>query len=365
MLDDKRRNIDLDDTVELPVIDPQDHHKDKDPIGIIFPFVAKIGIFLGILLTITLIGRAIYINLFGKDISLLSNTQISFTGTNGTGTISSSFEPEKEALKQLKEDYRNKQRNKQDTSSLGTLIKSIDCSFSQSENLSNGMVITYACKYDHEAASKSKYNFKDISKTYTVTGLKQVEEIDVFEDIQTEWNLVDGIPTLSISNSKYNDLDISYSYTLDSLSQATITASFNEEELKKKGYQINNTSQTIDIPSLPSSIYSDTITTFLQENTSSILSDLDECSSYSFGKEMIDAYDPKFNSYTINEDGSVTVTYDIHNIYTDQFSNYYFFTISYTGYLYQESNQIYFYTETKHACMYDGYGSHYYIKEKE
>ncbi len=358
MFDDKRRNIDLDDTVELPVIDPQDHDNDKDPIGIIFPFVAKIGIFLGILLTLTLSLRAIYIHFFGKDISLLSDTQISFIGTNGNGTISSSIKPEQDTLRQLKEEYRNKQKNKEDTSSLGTLIKSIDCSYSQSNNLSNGMVITYACKYDVDAAKESKYNIKDTTKTYTVTGLQQLQEIDPFEDIQTQWEVKDGIPSLSIMNDKYSD--ITYTYVLDSLSQATITASTNTE-----GYQLINTTQTINIPLIPSSISSDTISSFFTDHSSDILMDINECSSYSFGKETIDLYDPTFDSYSINDDGSITVTYNVHNLYTDQFPGYYFCTISYTGHLYQSQDQIYFFTETKHACEYDGFGSNYYVKEKE
>ena len=364
MIKRKRRNIDLDDTVELPVIDEQDFHKDLDPFRILLPFVAKVGIFLGIVLSCTLLFRAIYLHTYGQTISLLDDQQITFVGTNGNGTIST-FKPESTALQQLKEDYRDKQRKKQDTTDLGTLIKSIDCSFSQSDYLSNGMVITYACTYNHDAAKQAKYNFTNTTKTYTVKNLKQVQQIDVFEDLQTEWSYDDDIPTLSITNSKYNDLDISYSYTLDSNASATVTASFNEDDLLQQGYQIKNTTKTIEIPK--EQLYSsETIEAFFQSYTSKVSNDLAQCSSYSFGKEEINAYDPTYQSYSINEDGTVTVTYNIHNLYTDLYPSYYSFTISYTGYLYKDQNgTIIFSTNTNHACMYDGFSQSYQIIEKE
>ncbi len=364
MIKRKRRNIDLDDTVELPVIDAQDHHSKIDPFKILLPFVAKVGIFLGIILSCTLLFRAIYLHTYGKTISLLDDQQITFLGTNGNGTISS-FHPESTALKQLKDDYRNLQRNKKDTTNLGTLIKSIDCSFSQSNQLSNGMVITYACSYNHKAAKKAKYNFTNTTKTYIVKNLKQVQQIDVFDNLQTAWTYQDGIPSLSITNNQYSDLDILYSYTLDSNHSAIITASFNEEDLLKKGYQITYTSKTIEIPQLTLDS-SETITSFFQEYETTVSNDLALCSSYSFGKEEINAYDPTFQSYTINDDGTITVIYNIHNLYTDLYPSYYSFVISYTGYLYEGQNQtIIFSTNTHHTCMYDGFSQNYQIKEKE
>ena len=364
MIKRKRRNIDLDDTVELPVIDEQDFHKDSDPFWILLPFVAKVGIFLGIILSCTLLFRAIYLHTYGKTISLLDDQQITFVGTNGNGTISS-FDPESSAIKQLKEEYRDKQRKKQDTSELGTLIKSIHCSFSQRDHLSNGMVITYACTYNHDAAKQTKYNFIDTSKSYTVKNLKQVQQIDVFNNLQTEWSYNDDIPTLSITNPTYSDLDISYSYTLDSSNSATITASFNEDNLLQQGYQVINTTKTIEIPN--EQLYqSERITAYFQEYTSTVSNHLAQCSSYTFGKEEINAYNPTYQSYSINEDGTVTVIYNIHNLYTDLYPAYYSFTISYTGYLYKDQNgTIIFSTNTKHACMYDGFSQNYQIIEKE
>lgn len=364
MIKKKRRNIDLDDTVELPVIDSQDFYQKSDPFRILLPFVAKVGIFLGILLSCTLLFRAIYLQTYGKTISLLDDQQIIFVGTNGNGTISS-FNPQSSSLKQLKEDYRDKQRKKQDTTDLGTLIKSIHCSFSQSDHLSNGMVITYACTYNHDAAKKSKYNFTNTTKTYTVKNLKQVQEIDVFDNLQTEWSYDDGIPSLSITNSKYNDLNISYSYSLDSNASATITASFKEDDLLQQGYHIKNTTKTIEIPK--EQLYSSkTMETYFQAYTSTVSNDLSQCPSYSFGKEEINAYDPTYQSYSINEDGTVTVIYDIHNLYTDLYPTYYSFTITYTGYLYEDQyGTIIFSTNTNHACMYDGFSDNYQIIEKE
>lgn len=87
-----RRNIDLDDTVELPVIDDQDYNqKVKDPMRIVFPLVSKIGIFLALLISLTLAFRAFYISHYGINLSLLQNQTLILTGINGEGEIPSSF----------------------------------------------------------------------------------------------------------------------------------------------------------------------------------------------------------------------------------------------------------------------------------
>lgn len=96
MKDKTRRNIDLDDTVELPVIEDQDYNqKVKDPMRIVFPFVSKIGIFLALLISLTLALRAFYISHYGINLSLLQNQTLILTGINGEGEIPSSFHPEK------------------------------------------------------------------------------------------------------------------------------------------------------------------------------------------------------------------------------------------------------------------------------
>lgn len=142
MKDKTRRNIDLDDTVELPVIDDQDYNqKVKDPMRIVFPLVSKIGIFLALLISLILAFRAFYISHYGINLSLLQNQTLILTGINGEGEIPSSFHPEKKALSSLKKELRNQERHRKDTKALRTLIQSIDCSSSIKDHLSNGTVI--------------------------------------------------------------------------------------------------------------------------------------------------------------------------------------------------------------------------------
>lgn len=373
MKDKTRRDIDLDDTVELPVIDNQDYNqKTKDPMRIVFPFVSKIGIFLAIIISLTLALRAFYISHYGINLFLLQNQTLILTGINGEGEIPSSFHPEKQALSSLKKELRNQERHRKDTRALRTLIQSIDCSSSIKDHLSNGTVIQYACKFDAQAAKEAKYNLKDTSRSYTVTGLSNITTIDPFEQLQIETSNTDGVEHITLHPEKtFTDLGIQYSYTVDSTSSLTVSISYDQQKLSKQGYRILNNQTSKEISYSHSSTmnasnsnvpYTEIFNTFIP----SVEEELASCQSYAFGKEEINAYHPALKSYTIQQDGSIKVTYSIQNTYTDAFPQYYAFDISYTGHIVQSDDTTYqFFSDTIHACKYDGYGSNYTIIKKE
>lgn len=373
MKDKTRRNIDLDDTVELPVIDDQDYNqKVKDPMRIVFPLVSKIGIFLALLISLTLAFRAFYISHYGINLSLLQNQTLILTGINGEGEIPSSFHPEKQALSSLKKELRNQERHRKDTKALRTLIQSIDCSSSIKDHLSNGTVIQYACKFDVQATKEAKYNLKDTSRSYTVTGLSNITTIDPFEQLQIETNNTDGVEHITLHPEKtFIDLGIQYSYTVDSSSLITVSISYDLQKLIKQGYRILNNQTSKEISYQHSSTmnvmntnvpYKEILNTFIP----SVEKELASCPSYTFGKEEINAYHPTLKNYAIQQDGSIEVTYAIQNTYTDAFPQYYVFDISYTGHIMQLDDTTYqFISDTAHACKYDGYGSKYTIAKKE
>lgn len=364
----KQSNIDLDDTVELPVISSQDFHTKKDPIWIIFPFVARIGILLALLLTITLGLRALYLFTHGTDISLLSaNIEPAFLGYNGYGTVQSPFHPEQEAINKLKKVRQEMARKNKDTDALDTLISSIDCAFSKTQNLSNGMVIRYACTYDHTAAKNTKYNFQQTSKSYTVHDLQQLQELDPFEDFKTEWDTTQNIPQLILKpNTICSSLNIQYSYQYTSSTTAHITISYNTKDLSANGYFIPKNLHERDI-----SFTRPDFTLLSLQKTEAVqnalnayaASDLSKCSTYSFGKEFLSANDPQLIVLQQTHTG-IEATFSIKNAYSDAYPNMYHFTVSYTGEIYQDNvGNVVFFSNTRHACRYEGFQQTYAIQK--
>lgn len=327
MIDDKRSDIDLEDTVKLPVIDERDHDiETKDPVGIIFPFVVKIGILLSLILTFTLVGRAIYIHFHETDLSLIDNTRLIFSGTNGNGIIQYHHSPQSAAITTLQTKKKELQRKNKDTTAITDLMDSIDCSFSQSSSLTNGQTITYACSYNKEAAKQLKFNIKDNSKEYTVMGLIDPTEsnlttIEEFKPINSE--------ITSFSSSSLA-LEENYIYIQNNEEYRLLDDTFKQSMQDIAQIELDSFQQIITL-----------------------------------GKESFKSYSPTFESITYNEDGTYTITLSLSNIYTETLPDYYHFTISYIGYfILNEDDSISFVTDTQHEPYYEGYGNEYFVVTK-
>lgn len=364
----KQSNIDLDDTIELPVISSQDFHTKKDPIWIIFPFVAKIGILLAIILTITLSLRALYLFAHGMDVSLLStNTEPVFLGYDGNGTVQLPFHPEGETINKLKKARQELTRKNKDTSVMDTLISSINCSFSKTQNLSNGMVIRYICAYNHDAATNSKYNFQQTSKSYTVHGLQPLQELNPFKNLDTNWEISNNIPTLVLQpNSICANLNIQYTYHYTSPTTAHVTIDYDANELSSKGFFIAKDLQDTDISfirpdfSLVSLQKTEEIQNALNTYVSS---DLSKCSTYTFGKELISAENPQLLTLQ-QKSNAIEATFSVENIYSTKYPNMYHFTVSYEGEIYKDTlGNIVFFSNTRHSCRYEGFQQTYTIQK--
>lgn len=336
----KRSDIDLDDTVELPVIDEQDPMiRKKDPIRIIFAFVIKAGIFFFTVLSITLIAMAIYTNYHSTNLELVDESKIIFTGYNGSGVAQFHNNPEKSALTELQKKKKQLENSNQDTTTIVELIDSIDCSFSQSSNLANGMKITYGCSYNKEAAKHAHYAINSTHKEYIVMGLLDSSTIDPFESMATTFD-TNGI---SITNTQDATLQYSYIYQGDEI---TIYS--------------NNKSITL--------LLADVLSDELKHSIESMAqSELDACHhTIQFGKESFDSYSPTFQSIQKNEDETFTVKLSLSNLYTETLSDYYSFTISYTGtFVNNEDGTIVFQTINQHGCTYDGNNGSYFVIEKD
>lgn len=369
MKENERRDIDLEDTVELPVLQ-EEHIEKKDPFRIVFPVVSKIGILLAIILTGTLLLRAIYVYTNGEPLSLVDASKLVFSGVNGKGYADAMFHPESNAIKTLKEKQKSLKDSGKDTAAIDTLIDSISCSFDYSSNLSNGMRITYACSYNVEAAKEANYNITDTERSYTVMGLVNKEILDPFDNFNTEIDMEeDDIEILLEPDEKYTDLGITYNKNYNEDQTMTITIDYDADALSKQGYfiPVENRSKTIKVP-YKTSI--EEVDETIKEQTKEALLSKAENELYAcdfkitFGKDTISTFNPVFESFVQNEDGTYDAIISVENVYSlSSLADYYHFTIEYHGYFVKDENgEIKFHTEENHGCTYDGYGNEYSIQ---
>lgn len=350
------RDNDLEFTIKIPVIRLQDLHiKLKGPSRIVFPFVSKIGITLALILSVTLLIHALYTHFITHSISLIDETVPVFSGKNGSGSTDPSFHPEQNAFKEMEEISDDKDMKK--------LIDSVTCSFDASEGLTNGMQVTYACSYNIDLADEMDISFKDTSRVYTVEGLEEGEALDPFDNF--EITLHDDSAFDLAPDQKYTDLGISYSYTYDDAETITVTIEYDPSSLKKEGYYIPEEDQTKTMK-IPQRLSLEEVPQEKLESIKEILltrstSELDAChSQITFGKESIETFDPVFDSFIKNDDGTYDAIITLNNIYSLTLPDYYHFTVRYHGSFIKESDgTIKFQTEDTHGCAYDGFGSEY------
>lgn len=358
-----RRDKDLEYTIELPISNDQDHHiKKKDPKRIVFPLVSKIGITLAVILSIILFAHAIYIYVFHDTISMIDHTALAVSGVNGSGTVDPSFHPERAAIQEIKE--------RSDSKEAKELINSISCSFEPSNNLSNGMEITYACSYNAALSDALDIHFKDTEKSYIVMGLADQEAIDPFENFEVERDQTDASLEL-IPDEKYTDLGIEYSYTYDSDHSIKVTIDYDENAMYENGYYIPETDRekSIDIPQVLTleQIPQETLQSIEASLLTKVESELYACDfKITFGKEILSTFDPVFETFQKNDDGSYDAVITVNNIYSLTLSKYYHFTIKYHGYFICDTDgTITFQTKDQHGCAYDGFGSEYEIQKSD
>ncbi len=341
---------DLEDTIELDPITEFDSIKQKDPSRILFPVVSKIAVILAVILSSLLLLRAILIHINGYDISLINDSKPTFRGHNGDGYINDLFHPEQNAIVMIEKQKIH--QTKQTQQDLDALINSIHCSFSQDKNLSNGQSITYACRYNATLARKLNLHIIDTSHMYTVMGLSQAPLVDPFQNIQTEWTMEDGYPSLQISPDKsLENYNLTYHYERIDDTHVLIHASSSD------GYLLTPDSKLLQTQPIPPDIHTDS------ELQSSILQEvnleLTQCGQFQVGKQQVTLTNPRLIKDTYHNDQYIiTVSFD--NIYTSgSLATHNTFTATYTGTIHNHT----FHIQNHHACRFDGYDNQFTLIE--
>lgn len=124
-------------------------------------------------------------------LSLNDYVSIEYDGYDGYGTADVIFDWD--ALeKKFAEIYGKKDIDEvkalSNALSLSTLEDSIRYDLDKYDSLSNGDKITLTWSYDNELADKYKIEFEGDKKTFTVSDLKEVEEIDPFKDLEVTFS---------------------------------------------------------------------------------------------------------------------------------------------------------------------------------
>lgn len=91
-----------------------------------------------------------------------------------------------------------------------SLMNSFEMTLDKDSDLTNGDTVTATITYNEELAKEMNMKFKNTTKTFTVSGLKELETIDAFEDLEIEY--YGASPELEIKSihGKYNDLYLTY-----------------------------------------------------------------------------------------------------------------------------------------------------------
>lgn len=332
---DKEKS-DIENTEELPVIHPEESVSD----GIILPLFAKIGLFLAIVIVVTLVSRFIYIRINGETLSLIDDTQLVFSGHNGNGYADALFHPENTALRRLKSDLEKLKQHNKDTKDMNAFIDSIGCQLDYKDHLSNGMSVTYTCDYDKSAAKKAGYHVINDVRSYTVMGLSDYICIDPYQDLQTEWDTESDTPVLKITPSEKNKKFFTYSYTYDGGDTAVIHVHPDETELHQKGYEVRKSklTRTIHVSPQPvkvtdtQNLSDDEITSLQNQAVQSYQNNLNSCIQHAADSASLLSSDVRILSWSYNDDGTCTAILSITNTYNQNgIPVSYSFTLSCTG----------------------------------
>ncbi len=193
-------------------------------------------------------------------IDLAPYISLDCNGLNGKATASAQFDYasfEEDIMSQWKE----KEKTFEKLAELTAFEATIDCEIQSGENLHNGDQITVQVTWDEKQAKDLGLSLQDGKKTITVEGLRDVVEIDPFDeskfgDGKTVDVTIEGIsPFLQVTvnnNAPQDDIYGAIRYTMDSSMNlkngdtVTVKATV-EESFEREGYALSRSETTLNL----------------------------------------------------------------------------------------------------------------------
>ena len=186
------------------------------------------------------------------EIDAMEKLDVSFSGVDGYGTasVTNKYDWEEEVLEAIGGD------DPEDVSLLGDMMKiesAVSYEVFPDEGLSNGDMVTVKVTADNEMVKEYKIAFKAGEKEFTVGGLKEVEQLDLFETVDVEF---EGFaPYVKASIKKGNSSAPVYvTYSLDKSENltmgdvVTVTAEYDENRLLEQGYTVKESMKEYVVP---------------------------------------------------------------------------------------------------------------------
>lgn len=194
-----------------------------------------------------------------KEIDVMEGLEVQFNGVNGYGTarISDEFFWEDEALDTA--GLMEKADSDNDDEAMGALQgiyaveSAVEYRIAPTEGLSNGDEVTVTVKLSNNSVEDYKIEFTGSEKKFTVEGLKEAEQIDLFEGVEVQF---EGIAPYvnAVVNSQNTNRDVYISYSIDrneglaAGDTVTVTAEYDEESLQRKGYMAAESTKEFTVP---------------------------------------------------------------------------------------------------------------------
>lgn len=203
---------------------------------------ALIGIIAAAAVVVVGIIAAVFFLNRTTEINLSKYVKINYEGYDTLGKAELEFDEDA-----MFDEY----KSKLDTLDAYSLVtRNLDYKLDKDEELSNGDKVKVVFKFNNDAVKKLGIKFTSENKEYTVSGLKEVKEVDPFADIKLD---VTGVsPRLSvkvINNSEDEVVKDIYFSANDSYGLKkgdTVTVSFSNDDdyyLEHYGYKFTSTSK--------------------------------------------------------------------------------------------------------------------------
>lgn len=185
-----------------------------------------------------------------KSIDVMEEIEVSFNGVDGYGTadVLNTYKWEDAAYEAMAGG------DEADFSALEAITwleGAVSFELSPKENLSNGDEVTVKAVVDNDTAKEYDLALKGGEKKFTVEGLQEPQELDLFENIDVQFNGIAPYITASVNGGSVG-VDVDYSIDkaadLSPGDTVTVTAAYDEESLIQKGYLVNADTKEYVVP---------------------------------------------------------------------------------------------------------------------
>ncbi len=201
------------------------------------------------------------------------------------------------------------------------IYDSVECSIDKKEGISNGDKITVSMTADNDRLKEYGVKFELDDYVYTVEGLKESVELDVWSDVAITY---DGIAPNGSANVQYNGNDdfiknnvrylIDKSYGLSNGDEITVTASCSQSRLDENLYKLSQNEKKYTVEGL--SYYADDLSGFDMSEIDAQLFDMakEKLNNTTWSKAYKN--DELLYGFQIMRDGSVSVEWGVTENFT-------------------------------------------------